>query len=135
MTAMTMDLFKERMAGIDSRIREMEALPTDLPPTQWEMAIDRGIALAVASMQAYAELHGKSVDENEDPLSVFRGFVKGDPSLNAVRDNLRTLIFYRNCVQTAALDQLPSNVVRMTARTIRHMYFYLWSRAEQEISS
>jgi hypothetical protein len=58
--------------------------------------------------------------------------VKGDPSLNAVRDNVRELVYYRNCLAMERREALPPVPDRMAVRTARHIYLYLRSRCEQD---
>ena len=65
-------------------------------------------------------------------FSLFKAFVKGDPSLNAVRDNVRELVYYQNCLAQGREDALPKSPEKMAARTVQHIYFYLRSRLEQE---
>lgn len=83
-------------------------------------------------MGAYAQHAGKTIPETDDLLAVFKAFVKGDPSLNAVRDNVRELVYYQNCLAMDREDALPIAPARMAVRTTRHIYLYLHSRSEQE---
>lgn len=80
----------------------------------------------------YAQEQGKEVAESEDLLEVFKGFVKGDPSLNSVRDNVREIVYYQNCLAAGREDALPKAPQRMAVRTLRHIYLYLRTRAEQK---
>jgi len=79
----------------------------------------------------YGHSVGKPVVADEDVLITFKRFVKGDPSLNAVRDNIRELVYYHNCVAADCLDSLPKVPAQMAVRTVRHIYLYLRSRVEQ----
>jgi hypothetical protein len=83
-------------------------------------------------LNAYGEHAGKRIPASDNLLEIFKAFVKGDPSLNAVRDNVRELVFYRNCLEMGREDALPSRPQRMAVRTLRHVYLYLYSRCEQE---
>ncbi len=78
-----------------------------------------------------AETAGTGID-SEDVLEVFKAFVKGDPSLNAVRDNLREIVYYRNCIDMKREDALPPKPANMAVRTARHVYLYLRTRALKE---
>lgn len=126
----------ERLAAefdaVDHAIEELEqALEKqgELPVSE---TVDRTTALMRRLLTAYAEHHGKPMPVSDDLLEVFKAFVKGDPSLNAVRDNLRELVYYRNCLDMDRLDALPGSPDRMAVRTARHVYLYLRSRVEQE---
>lgn len=82
-------------------------------------------------LAAYSTAHGRVLPEEPDMLELFRSFVKGDPSLNAVRDNIRELVFYQNCLAADRQDALPKAPANMTVHTVRHLYLYLRSRLEQ----
>ena len=121
------------MREADDEIRRLEqALPgrdLALHPT-----VDQALSLANRLMLAFAQTAGRSLDisADADPLEVFKAFVKGDPSLNAIRDNVRELVYYRNCLVSGREDALPVNPVAMTVRTIRHIYLYMRTRAIKE---
>lgn len=123
----------ERLSAIDDRIR---ALESDI--AREDVQSDFGTLLGQAThcvkdlLTAYAHHAGKPVPETDDPLEVFRAFVKGDPSLNAVRDNVRELVYYRNCLDMDRIDALPARPERMAVRTARHVYLYLYTRCTQE---
>lgn len=70
--------------------------------------------------------------DSNDVLELFKIFVKGDPSLNAVRDNIRELVYYRNCLDLHRHDALPAKPAHMAVRTARHIYLYLRTRCTQE---
>ncbi len=80
----------------------------------------------------YAVAYKKSMPDSDDLLVLFKAFVKGDTSLTAVRDNVRELVYYRNCINEDRHDALPKKPEKMTLHTVRHVYFYLRSRADQE---
>jgi hypothetical protein len=67
-----------------------------------------------------------------DVLEVWRSLVKGDPSWNAIRDNCRELVFYRNCLADGRRDALPPAPHRMAVRTARHVCLYVRTRALRE---
>ncbi len=100
-----------------------------------EPAVGRALRLSNRLMLAFAQACGHAItglDEHADPLEVFKVFVKGDPSLNAVRDNLRELVYYRNCLASGREDALPPQPLAMTVRTLRHIYLYMRTRAIKE---
>lgn len=83
-------------------------------------------------MQGYANLLEQELEPLDDVLSQFKVFVKPDPSLNAIRDNIRELVFYQNCLLQGISSQLPAEVDKMVLRTVRHIYLYLSSRLQQQ---
>jgi len=106
----------------------------------WERRIAAGEmldlveALDAAIGFAFALLHGRLAGEGAAPpaggnlLEAFKSLVKSDPSWNAVRDNLRELIYYRNCIETGRRDALPPVAEKMAIRTARHLYLYFRTR-------
>jgi hypothetical protein len=66
-----------------------------------------------------------------DVLEVWKALVKGDPSWNAIRDNCRELVYYRNCLALGRADALPQAPHRMAVRTARHIFLYVRSRAQR----
>jgi len=67
-----------------------------------------------------------------DLLDAFKVLVKGDPTWNAIRDNLRELVYYRNCLATGRADALPAVPEKMAIRLARHLYLYLRTRCVKE---
>lgn len=61
-------------------------------------------------------------------LEAFRILVKGDPTWNAVRDNLRELVYYRNCLEAGREDALPPVPQKMAVRLARHLFLYFSGR-------
>lgn len=125
----------EVMEGVNGQIRVLEtALPTgelDLGAT-----VDQALLLANRLMLAFSDASGHALTEfreDDDPLEIFKGFVKGEPSLTAIRDNIRELVFYRNCLVADRRDALPVAPEAMAVRTIRHIYLYLRTRAIKEL--
>lgn len=123
--AHTLDALDARITGLEARLDTGNALP--LAETLAE-----GQAIVAALLSAYAHDHGRVVPVTNDLLEVFKAFVKGDASLNAVRDNVRELVYYQNCIAAGRLDALPKAPERMVVHTARHIYLYLRSRCEQE---
>jgi hypothetical protein len=97
-------------------------------------AVDAALAAASALARAYIEAEGsKPVPAEEtDLLETFRILVKGDPGWNAIRENLRELVYYRNCIALGRRDALPSAPERMAIRLARHVYLYVKTRCERE---
>ena len=73
-----------------------------------------------------------SLSGDADILDMFKVFVKGDPSWNAIRDNCRELVYYRNCINMGQSEALPAAPDRMTVRTARHVYLYMKTRCIRE---
>ena len=67
-----------------------------------------------------------------DLLEAFKRLARGTPSWNAIRDNLRELVYYRNCLALGRRDALPAAPERMAVRTVRHLYLYMRSRCETQ---
>ena len=67
-----------------------------------------------------------------DVLDAFKILVKGDPTWNAIRDNCRELVYYRNCINMGRQDALPNVPGKMAVRTARHIYLYFRTRCIRE---
>lgn len=89
-------------------------------------------AQAAAASGAASPPAVRPAADSDDVLELFKAFVKGDPSLNAVRDNIRELVYYRNCLDLQREDALPAKPAHMAVRTARHIYLYLRTRCVQE---
>jgi hypothetical protein len=114
------------IATLEASLRAQRELP--LAPT-----VEACLAAVGRLLRAYTLARGRPWPEGEpDPLEWFKAFVKGDPSLNTVRDNLRELVYYRNCIALDRLDALPAKPAAMAVRTARHIYLYLRTRCLQE---
>ncbi|MHB8253666.1 MAG: hypothetical protein ACYDEV_08195 [Acidiferrobacter sp.] len=123
------------MGTVDREIRSLEEALSAGSLTL-KATVDQAIRLANRLMQGFAEATGHAAEglgEDSDPLEVFKAFVKGDPSLNAIRDNVRELVYYRNCLESGREDALPVKPVAMAVRTIRHIYLYMRTRAIKEL--
>lgn len=125
---------------IDGRIRALEARIARGEALDPGATVDETLSLAKSLMRAHradrlgphhANSRGSSQAGSDDALEVFKAFVKGEPSLNAIRDNVRELVYYRNCLDQGRLDALPPKPAVMAVRTLRHIYLYLRSRALQ----
>jgi len=117
---------------LDQRINALEAAVRAGDPPPLPGLLDEASGVMQGLLAAYGEHAGKTIPDSEDLLEVLKAFVKGDPSLNAVRDNVRELVFYRNCLDMDRTDALPEQPQRMAVHTLRHVYLYLYSRCEQE---
>lgn len=131
---MTVTGLEATMADVDQQISGLEAGLAEgtlvLRPT-----VDEALRLANRLMLAFTQAAGRSLEEfreDSDPLEVFKVFVKGDPSLNAIRDNVRELVYYRNCLEAGREDALPVQPVAMAVRTIRHISLYMRTRLNKE---
>lgn len=116
------DLQDQAISAIEDRVAAGESVDVLIAD-----AIDQSRQL----LAAYSAAHGRVLPEEQDILELFRYFVKGDPSLNAVRDNIRELVYYQNCLAADRQDALPNAPARMVVHTVRHLYLYLHSRLEQ----
>lgn len=143
-----MSVLSETFDGVDREIKALEAGLASSAELDLRTALDRGVALVKTLLRTY--LADRSRDgalaggaapvaatdvasaQSEDVLEVFRAFVKGDPSLNAIRDNIRELVYYQNCLALQRDDALPRNPTHMAVRTLRHIYLYLRTRCLKE---
>jgi len=122
--------FAEVDAGLVARegaIARGEALP--LAET-----IDAAIALVRRLVIAYVAAAGAKAPPpaEADFLDVFKVLVKGEPTWNAIRDNCRELVYYRNCINMGRRDALPKVPEKMAVRTARHVYLYIKTRCVRE---
>ena len=129
-TSPLQDAFDETDVGIaayERRIRDGEDLSVGATTEQ-------AIAWVTRLMDGYAEERSgqRIAEDGVDVLEIFKRFVKGDPSFNAIRDNIRELVYYRNCVAAYREDALPKKPAVMAVRTARHIYLYLRTRSLQE---
>lgn len=111
-----------------------------------EAAIARGEALPLAEtvavtmellqklVTAYVAAAGQKapLGADADFLDAFKVLVKGDPTWNAIRDNCRELVYYRNCINMGRRDALPNVPEKMAVRTARHVYLYIKTRCIRE---
>lgn len=130
--------------GADTDLLRLEVALREGRTPPLATAVDATLAIVKSLMRAYTAdriahaVAGGAASPTpadlavEDPLELFKVFVKGDPSLNAVRDNLRELVYYRNCLNEAREDALPERPVHMAVRTARHIYLYLRTRCLKE---
>lgn len=115
------------LAVREGAITRGEALPLD-------ETIDAAIALVRRLVTAYVAAAGAKVPPSADAdfLDVFKVLVKGEPTWNAIRDNCRELVYYRNCINMERRDALPKVPEKMAIRTARHVYLYVKTRCIRE---
>ena len=124
----------ERLGEIDARIGAMEASVADDGATPLIEVLEPAMRLASDIMCAYIEAAGEKTApaQDADLLETWRLLVKGDPTWNAIRDNCRELVFYRNCIAGGREDALPAVPARMAVRLVRHIYLYVRVRGARE---
>jgi hypothetical protein len=112
----------DELTGFEARLARGESLPL-------ASTVEAAIGLIRALLVAWMEGDGKPAPAaNAEFLDVFRAFVRGDPSWNAIRDNCRELVYYRNCINMGREDALPRAAEKMVVRTARHVYLYMKTR-------
>jgi len=96
--------------------------------------IDAAITLVQRLVTAYVAAGGRKAPPGADAdfLEAFKVLVKGDPTWNAIRDNCRELVYYRNCINMGRRDALPKVPEKMAVRTARHVYLYIKTRCVRE---
>jgi hypothetical protein len=120
----TLDRIEQDIAALEVVARERKALGEVLEPA---------IALVARTLRARLAADGKPAPaEDADVLDVWRALVKGDPTWNAIRDNCRELVFYRNCLALGRANALPPAPHRMAVRTVRHIFLYVRSRTQSD---
>ncbi len=128
---------------IDGEIKALERALAGHEVPDLETTLVRAIDLVKEMMRAYIADRNEAAPragvaaavasaDSDDVLEVFKAFVKGDPSLNAIRDNIRELVYYQNCLAAQRRDALPQNPSHMAIRTLRHIYLYLRTRCLKE---
>ncbi|MGE4530188.1 MAG: hypothetical protein AB7C98_02570 [Acidithiobacillus sp.] len=93
--------------------------------------VEAGIGEAAALLRIMLEAEHKPYDSDGDLLALWKTLVKGKPHWNTIRDNCRELIYYQNCLKAERADALPAHPERMVIHTLRHIFLYLRSQAEQ----
>lgn len=127
-----MENIVDRLDEFQDQIDELLGLVSDDKTSGLAEILPTISEMVTSLLTLYSQAHNKEIKAETDLLLVFKAFVKGDPSLNAVRDNVREIVYYQNCLAENREDALPSNPERMAVRTVQHIYFYLRSRLEQE---
>lgn len=124
-------MLAETFARVDARIADWERRPGD-DAAALEPVVEGAIGAARELIDAVLAASGKAPPSDADLLDAFRLLARGTPSWNAMRDNLRELVYYRNCIAQGRRDALPAHPARMALRTARHVYLYMKSRCETE---
>ncbi len=117
---------------LDQRVRRLEARLPEVGEPPLTAVLDEVEALVADLLRHYAHVAKGQTLEGDDLLTLLRQFLKGDPSLNAVRDNVREIVYYRNCLASGREDALPARAARMAVRTAAHIHLYLRTRLEQQ---
>lgn len=125
---------REELERIDAEIAVWERKLAAGEPVALEPALGAASGATLALMRAYLAAEGsKPVPPGDaDLLEAFKVLVKGDPTWNAIRDNLRELVYYRNCLAMGRADALPAVPEKMAIRLARHVYLYLRTRCVKE---
>ena len=125
---------QEELERIDAQIASWESRLAAGESLALEPALAAASAAALALLRAYIAAEGKKPvpAEDADLLEAFKVLVKGDPSWNAIRDNLRELVYYRNCLAAERADALPAVPEKMAVRLARHVYLYVRTRCIRE---
>jgi len=125
---------RKELERIDASIAAWEQKLAAGEPVALAPALEAASAAALALVRAYlAAEGGKPVPaEDADLLEAFKVLVKGDPSWNAIRDTLRELVYYRNCLALGRAEALPAVPQKMAIRLARHVYLYLRTRCLKE---
>jgi len=123
-----------RLGEIDRGIGALERAVAERPALALAEVLEPAIALVQDTMRAYLAAAGDKAPPpaEADVLEVWRTLVKGDPAWNAIRENCRELVFYRNCLASGRRDALPAAPQRMAVRLARHVYLYVRTRCLRE---
>jgi hypothetical protein len=124
----------DELERIDAEIAGWERRLAAGEPLALEPALEAATGAGLALVRAYVAAEGsKPVPaEDADLLDAFKVLVKGDPTWNAIRDNLRELVYYRNCLAAGRADALPAVPEKMAIRLARHLYLYVRTRCVKE---
>jgi len=125
---------RQALERVDADIAAWERRLAAGEPVELGRALDAAIAAASALLRAYVAAEGRKTPppEDADLLEAFKVLVKGDPTWNAIRDNLRELVYYRNCLAMGRADALPAVPEKMAIRLARHIYLYMRTRCIKE---
>jgi len=125
---------QKELERIDAEIARWEARLAAGEHLELEPALEAAAGAARGLIRAYLDAEGKKPvpPADADLLEAFKLLVKGDPSWNAIRDNLRELVYYRNCLAAGRADALPAVPEKMAVRLARHVYLYVRTRCIRE---
>ncbi|HEY5638295.1 MAG TPA: hypothetical protein VIS77_15500 [Burkholderiales bacterium] len=116
-------------ADADRRLREWERRLAANTPLELSAVLEDLTALMGALVGALlCEAERPAPLPDDDLLARFKLLARSDATWNAIRDNLRELVYYRNCLAAGRRDALPAVPERMAIRTARHVYLYMCTR-------
>lgn len=121
-------------SAVDAEITALERRASSGETLPLAETVERTIELIKRLLIAYIADEGKKAapDPAADILDVFKTLVKGEPQWNAIRDNCRELVYYRNCINMGRGDALPDVPEKMAVRTARHVHLYVKTRCIRE---
>ncbi|RPJ47809.1 MAG: hypothetical protein EHM16_04705 [Betaproteobacteria bacterium] len=121
-------------AEVDAALAEREAALARGEALSLDDTVASTIELMQKLVTAYVAAAGQKAPPGIDAdfLEAFKVLVKGDPTWNAIRDNCRELVYYRNCINMGRRDALPKVPEKMAVRTARHVYLYIKTRCVRE---
>lgn len=124
----------ETFGKIDASIGRLERKLDAAEPLPILETVQEAIEHIKMLIIAYIEDAGEKnpPDPSQDILDAWKVLVKGDPTWNAIRDNCRELVYYRNCITMGRQDALPAVPEKMAVRTARHIYLYMKTRCIRE---
>ena len=125
-------MLDEELDRIDRELAALEAAVEAHEGGELGGLLELAIALVARTMRAWIDAEGRPLPPADaDVLEVWKALVKGNPTWNAIRDNCRELVYYRNCLALGRADALPAAPRRMAVRTARHIFLYVRSRAQR----
>lgn len=89
-----------------------------------ELGLEEALEAALRLSRRLIDLAHPPAAAAGDVLEAFKLLARSDPAWNAVRDNLRELVYYRNCLDAGRVDALPPVAEKMAIRTARHLHLY-----------
>jgi len=121
-------------AAVDAALAGLEDAITHGVTLPLAATVEEAIGLIRQLVTAYITACGQKMPPAADAdfLDVFKVLVKGEPTWNAIRDNCRELVYYRNCINMGRRDALPKVPEKMAVRTARHVYLYIKTRCVRE---
>jgi len=125
---------QEVFGEVDAELAALEQSMAAAGTLPLSATVDQALALASRLLIACTADEGKKPipAAGADILELFKVLVKGEPSWNAIRDNCRELVYYRNCINMGREDALPVAAEKMAVRTARHVYLYMKTRCVRE---
>lgn len=120
--------------SVDAQLHDLERILSARGSLPLLETVEHAINLIRQLIIAYVKDVGEKnlPTEADDVLDVFKVLVKGDPSWNTIRDNIRELVYYKNCIEMDRRDALPPVPEKMTVRTLRHLYLFMNTRCMRE---